>query len=1274
MSLVGPNAHLQEALTSIHQASSEFTNPDPQLRAKGEATFLALRQSDGALDYACFALEHSHDPLVLFQSLNAVLFVLPSLTAHQPSQGVASLASLRDFLLHFCVSRSEQSSRSAAGPSSADANASWPQYLRSRAFQTAIAVEKRLLGLELAQHVGQLTGTHSALDNLIKSHVGLLNTQLSSLLALPSPWPVDPTDSAVALSRIVTGLGLVRAVVDEFILTSANDVFDASSSSSSERNNSQSPHSASKPAVPGSGVGLNLLQHRQCKALIQNHVLAGLMTAVFQLLFNTISDNDTSSAQSSAWRHTLFFQAASATEKLLGWTFTRFDPFTSIAWQQQTRSQQEDAVFATGVEEEDEPNAASASHKGRKSLRPQQVPDAFVPVLLSEDVISLLTTAYRFGLRLQASPTASRETSFSVHRLRQCILSTCSFAPQSHKPHHVPVLVSRTKHLCVSLQSLVDEECAPSSRILSARGNSMLFLAQAFQIVVSVVPLQILATSLQSGEAGAQGSFSFISSLAVLGKAISGLAFHRTKDTDEEDDLAVLTEDTVDVLLACWQALTSSLRQQDATHAQDAHVQVFARTVYGSIRDQVFAPYVSGRLEAAAVVSAADDMSEVDEIAAKDRDVYSDQLITIANLARTSAADNLRALHQLAQPLCEKLIARSQRRANLSEEELGQIWEQIHWLLLIAGHVLADDARGETPEVPTEIAASAEPDDPAVALIMQLGMQLLQHLSAFGPASVEATSPQVTETLLWFTGRWTSSYLLIDERSGFATNAAIQRAFGEQTGRQVLTFLLQRLSENLQLWMSDSDVLLQLAQVLSAFTRSSGIMICLLQLPEMEQLVSGIVSGLDHLPANTHGALIASVVSCIYSGATHTEATTERSAEFYFKQITASIESRFGALLSRPDFAAISQRSDVISAVQTSLDMLEGLASSIQPNSAEIVYGFISKFFGAFSQLCRVYDTRPEIAVSILRLLHTLSVSLELDFGAEPFIVMGINHAVWELMQALQGENRAGKKKTHLLLTSEAGSPLEDDVPYEGLCLLVELLAELSGSARAGVDDGGSDQSPELQPSKSSDVCLVGFEHVLGLLIIPEPLTVPRLRQGLGKLTSAVFGLFSGRLILVASSSAAVDGHASLLDKAVQALSLCIKMDENETAQLGLESSVAFCKVVSVQFTQTSAQLVGALHTILGSVMRLLLAEPLDSTLFWTSLFALLSLIKVSRSTDLGQALARAEEGVESKEPFQHAARELVESALGPLGSNDAEWIHESKQKLPRWRGQIRMR
>jgi hypothetical protein len=101
---------------------------------------------------------------------------------------------------------------------------------------------------------------------------------------------------------------------------------------------------------------------------------------------------------------------------------------------------------------------------------------------------------------------------------------------------------------------------------------------------------------------------------------------------------------------------------------------------------------------------------------------------------------------------------------------------------------------------------------------------------------------------------------------------------------------------------------------------------------------------------------------------------------------------------------------------------------------------------------------------------------------------------------------------------------------------------------------------------------------------------------------------------------------------------------------------------------------VGALHGCLAAVLRLVLAEPLDSTLFWTALFALLSLIKVARATELGHAVGSAAQGLETSEAFQTAARELVESALGPLGHNDAEWIHEAKLKLPRWRAHIRVR
>lgn len=55
-SLFPLSEHLQSALASLHDASKNFASADPALRNRGEAAFLALTQSEGALEYACYAL------------------------------------------------------------------------------------------------------------------------------------------------------------------------------------------------------------------------------------------------------------------------------------------------------------------------------------------------------------------------------------------------------------------------------------------------------------------------------------------------------------------------------------------------------------------------------------------------------------------------------------------------------------------------------------------------------------------------------------------------------------------------------------------------------------------------------------------------------------------------------------------------------------------------------------------------------------------------------------------------------------------------------------------------------------------------------------------------------------------------------------------------------------------------------------------------------------------------------------------------------------------
>ncbi|EPQ30643.1 uncharacterized protein PFL1_01544 [Pseudozyma flocculosa PF-1] len=1185
--LVPPSGHLDQALATIRQAALDFVTPDPQARARGEATFLALRHSDRALEYACYALQHveAADPLVLFQSLNALLYVLPSLPLHSAADGRASLAQLRDFVLSFAVSR---------GPHAAS---SWPQYLRSRAHQTAMAVEKRLLGLELA-HCASANDSNAA-QNVVQAHVALLTSRLAELLTLPSPWPSDPSESAAASIRLAAGLGLIRALVDEFVLTPPSDA--AAAAENKDRGKA-------KAVEPGTPVGLSVLEHRWCKAVIQNHVLPALMSATFQLLYGVIS---TDQDKAAAWRMDLFPQAVSAVEKLLDWSFLLSDPFANFG-SPILPDQLDDADDQTAAA-----NASGGDNGGRQYIQARKLPSHFVDVLMPTDVVSLLATAYGFGLAASAS-TPNRDLSFSVHRLRQCLLLAFSYVPAELgvAPATTDVVVQRVRHLSATLQSLVQEECgSPSSALLSARGNAMLFLAQAFQIVINANSVRLLAEALGPGggaDGDASGTVAFLAALSQLGRSIFGLAFHRPRDTDEEDDLAVLAEDTTDTLLSCWQVLLGALYREADDGAgggkqPSAQLQILWQAVHGSIRDEVFHPYVTGRLQAAAMPSDGDgddgDASEHGEAAAKDRDIYSDQLITIAGLGRLSAADNLRTLHQLAQPLCQMLSAVAQGQAAPGPQELEKVWEQAHWLLLIAAHLVADEAKGETAEVPSAIAGSQEPDDPAVGLIVELGLNLVQTLSSHGARSAQATSPQVTETLLWFVARWTSTYLLIDDHSGFPTNAAIQRTFSGDAGRKVLAFLLQRLRENLELWMSDSDVLVQLAAVVSSFTRSSGIMLHLLQLPEMESLVSAIVSGLDALPANTHGPLVSAVVSCIYSGASYVGQHSGRTAESYFAQITASIEARFGSLLQRADFAAVAQRSDVIAAVQTSLDMLDGLAASVQPNSADAVYGFLSKFFPAFSHLCRVYETRPEVSLSVVKVLHTLAVALELDFGAEPYMVTGLNAVTWQVLEALKG------KTHHSLMVSDGGSPLEDEA-----------------AAGAGADDA------TLSPARTADVALFGFESLI-VLLDAEPLGVPRVRRGLAKLVSNLLSLFSDRIVSLAVADAGAGGQGPL-ENVVTAITLILTQDEAHGVSSALEALTPFSRAVvkTMQLrppppsSPAVSTLLSALDHLTTTLLRLLLLDPLDSTLVDLVLTSLRSLV-MARTHLPPSLLPAAQEG-----------------------------------------------
>jgi hypothetical protein len=328
-----------------------------------------------------------------------------------------------------------------------------------------------------------------------------------------------------------------------------------------------------------------------------------------------------------------------------------------------------------------------------------------------------LAAAYRHALQLETSPELEDRlfSSIATHRLGQTILTVASFAPAPGHALDFEHEVSRAAAFVSVLQELLRAECNPSAadghRLMSTRAKALLFLATAVNVFLGSVAPRVLcaACRVQAHDVGELGPF--VGALAQLTGTIFAFAFRRAGHSDEEEELVPLAEECTDAALRCWLTLCSSVGGALEQGETSAEMQTLWHALTEAVRPNVVSPYFEGRLAAALAGSAEDAMSEVGEEAGKDRDLYADQLITLAVLARYDAVGSLNHLVHLADPLCATLASVADGSAQIDGDEaltrLAGTWEQVHWLALMAGHVLADDVRGETPTVPSAITSIA---------------------------------------------------------------------------------------------------------------------------------------------------------------------------------------------------------------------------------------------------------------------------------------------------------------------------------------------------------------------------------------------------------------------------------------------------------------------------------------------------------------------------------------------------------------------------------------
>jgi len=366
-------------------------------------------------------------------------------------------------------------------------------------------------------------------------------------------------------------------------------------------------------------------------------------------------------------------------------------------------------------------------------------------------------------------------------------------------------------------------------------------------------------------------------------------------------------EETFQSLLASWVVLTRNMKSRDPALQS-------ALTQYAS---EIYQRFYHSRL-----VWAAAECDE-DENPYEDLDQFEDMLESISFLGRLDVHNGI---NLLSCALSERL-AKLQELGQMSESQiptksLNQIREELYWVIYMANYLVALNPPGETPEIPIEInelSANSPTDqaDPVYCMIQTVFSLIHWHnqLVQTDPHHY-LLSGYLARNLLSFLSRWMPSYLFCDSNE-YAKNSPrfIQKYCGME-GCRVLDFVIQTCYIFMSSWAHDQDVAADSAKVLISISDMGQARNYVLSLGSWRPLLQLYLGAND---ATVSSYLMNSSNPTIHN---FTRAIIQFSLgqspgvnADYFKLVMTSITNRFRALLERPDFMSVRNRSDTLALV-----------------------------------------------------------------------------------------------------------------------------------------------------------------------------------------------------------------------------------------------------------------------------------------------------------------------------------------------------------------------
>ncbi|KAJ1899090.1 hypothetical protein LPJ66_002340 [Kickxella alabastrina] len=413
---------------------------------------------------------------------------------------------------------------------------------------------------------------------------------------------------------------------------------------------------------------------------------------------------------------------------------------------------------------------------------------------------------------------------------------------------------------------------------------------------------------------------------------------------------------------------------------------------------------------------------------AKDYTVYEDQLQFIALLSRLDIQNSMNRLYESLFSMCSALqneFGRLGNEINIgafteasdgdNQKSIDILHEQIHWIVLMMGYILADSGISERVLIPTVISeSSVASHDIEHDFIVQSIMTILKTIQfeLMSPSSILAAygSPLLVETLFWTLRRIVPVYFLLDVSDYRQLNPHIVSAFGKASdggnGAALISGILDLVRRAFALWTSEEDVLQMCIDMLLAFAQRSSIAQEITQSPKFTPLMLYLTSNMHRFPESTHSSMIeALAVLCSHSSSGEHERG--------FAELKTLIQLNVAQIVQDRNFAARSQDARVVSRLLDGLDMLDGILAAANDRNMDMLFVLIFEMQPAFVQMLSTYGCDQEIPRKVIQVVESATRYLDISSLSDNHHMLNFSHNIRSVLQQYQRSHQGQNHTQH---------------------------------------------------------------------------------------------------------------------------------------------------------------------------------------------------------------------------------------------------------------------